>query len=133
MKRQQRRRKQRDAEIYQLKRQGDDHIYVRERTYAITPEDLRTVLVGMLDERQPYDRQPGLSNLVDDVAGVIAKSYVERGDGARLADDIALLMIRELLLTLDSRIIERQQERPLPKQALKWLDGRAYRRSKDRR
>ena len=69
-----------------------------------------------------------LGEFFEDVAGIIGKTYVERGDGAQLADDVALLMVREILMEIDAGIIERHRDRPLPDRALRWFDPRPYRR-----
>jgi hypothetical protein len=48
------------------------------------------------------------------VATVVGKTYAERGDDAQLADDEALMLVRDLLLDLDAGIIERHRKRKLP-------------------
>lgn len=53
-----------------------------------------------------YDRR---KLFVNRVATIIGKTYVECGDAAELADDIALMLIRDLLLELDGRIISKNK------------------------
>jgi hypothetical protein len=48
------------------------------------------------------------------VAVIVGKTYAERGDDAQLADDLALMLIRDLLLQLDPEIIDRHRNRKLP-------------------
>ena len=50
--------------------------------------------------------------LADRVAAIIAKTYAECGDRAKLTDDVALMKIRELLLKMDKGIISRNKYRP---------------------
>jgi hypothetical protein len=53
---------------------------------------------------------------INNVAAVIAVTYVERGDDAAIPDDVALTLIRDLLLKLDPEIIERvknNEKKPL--------------------
>lgn len=49
-------------------------------------------------------------HFVEQVAAIIAKTYAERGDGATLPDDIALMRIRDLLLELDEGILLRKKK-----------------------
>jgi hypothetical protein len=51
------------------------------------------------------------------VAVIIGKTYAERGDAAPLADDLALMLIRDLLLDLDADIIDRHRNHKLPPSA----------------
>lgn len=44
------------------------------------------------------------------VAVIIGKTYAECGDGATLTDDLALMLIRDLLLELDAGIIHRYKK-----------------------
>jgi hypothetical protein len=48
------------------------------------------------------------------VAVILGKTYAERGDAAQLADDLALMMIRDLLLDLDAEIIDLHRDKKLP-------------------
>jgi hypothetical protein len=68
-------------------------------------------LVRVLDWLQlhrgsDYDRR---KLFVERVAAIIGKTYVEGGDAAELADDVALMLIRDLLLELDGRIISQNR------------------------
>jgi hypothetical protein len=48
------------------------------------------------------------------IATVISMTYLERGDKAMLADDTALMIIRNLLLAYDKNIIKRNRHRRIP-------------------
>lgn len=48
------------------------------------------------------------------VATIIGKTYAERREDAQLADDLALMFIRDLLLDLDAEIIDRHRNQQLP-------------------
>lgn len=48
------------------------------------------------------------------IAAVISRTYLERGDKARLADDKALMIIRDMLLAYDDNIIERNRQKRIP-------------------
>lgn len=43
------------------------------------------------------------------VAVIVGRTYAECGDAATLADDVALMMIRDLLLELDEGLIRRHK------------------------
>ncbi len=53
------------------------------------------------------------SKLPDRIAAIIGKTYAEMGDAAQLADDEALMMIRDVLLELDPTLIERNKNKRL--------------------
>lgn|ERR671921_1561487 len=44
------------------------------------------------------------------VAVIVGKTYAECGDGATLSDDVAIMLIRDLLLELDAGIIRRNKK-----------------------
>ena len=52
------------------------------------------------------------------VAMIIGKTYAEHGEDAQLADDLALMLIRDLLLDLDAEIIDRHRNQKLPPRAV---------------
>lgn len=54
-----------------------------------------------------------LNELINKTATILSRTYIELGDGAEFADDEALLMIRDLLLTFDSTIIHRARFRKI--------------------
>ena len=47
--------------------------------------------------------------LINRIATIISRTYIELRDGVEFADDEALLMIRDLLLTFDDTIINRNR------------------------
>jgi hypothetical protein len=55
----------------------------------------------------------GVYHLCERMAVIISKTYLERGDEVELADDMALMIIRDLLLALDEQIIERNKDKSL--------------------
>jgi hypothetical protein len=54
-----------------------------------------------------------LAVLPDRVAAVVGKTYAVMGDEAQMADDQALMMIRDLLEDLDPTVIERNKNKRL--------------------
>jgi hypothetical protein len=66
--------------------------------------------VGSLDSNSMELRE-----LVEIIALVIGKTYVERGDSFNLADDEALTLIRDLLLRYNPSIVARNKDKRLPK------------------
>lgn len=70
-----------------------------------------------IQARKAFAHEPPESLLVvffKHVAMIIGKTYAERGDSAQLADDLALMFIRDLLLDLDAEIIDRHRNQKLP-------------------
>lgn len=53
------------------------------------------------------------ATVYDRIAVIIGKTYVERGDNARLPDDVALMLIRDLLVKIDGTIMVRNKSRSL--------------------
>lgn len=56
-----------------------------------------------------------LAKLLSQIAVVVGMTYAECGDSARLTDDEALMLIRELLLEVDADMIERHKGEKLPR------------------
>lgn len=52
------------------------------------------------------------------IATIVGKTYAERGESAQLADDVALMLIRDLLLDLDAGIVDRHRNQKLPPRTL---------------
>lgn len=74
-----------------------------------------------IQARSAFAHEPPESVLVvffKHVAVIIGKTYAERGEDAQLADDLALMFIRDLLLDLDSEIIDRHRNQKLPPRTL---------------
>ena len=70
-----------------------------------------------IQARKVFAHEPPESVLViffQQVAAIIGKTYAERGESAQLADDLALMLIRDLLLDLDADIIDRHRNQKLP-------------------
>jgi hypothetical protein len=53
------------------------------------------------------------AKLPDRIAAVVAKTYAVQGDAAQIADDQALMMVRDLLDELDDTLIERNKNKRL--------------------
>ena len=53
--------------------------------------------------------------LVEMIALIIGKTYVERGDSYVLPDDEALVMIRDLLLQYHPWVVDRNKNKQIPK------------------
>jgi hypothetical protein len=63
----------------------------------------------------PEEYAMKVAKLPDRIAAIIGKTYAEQGDAATLADDEALMMIRDLELEIDDTIIERNKNKRLAK------------------
>lgn len=59
-----------------------------------------------------YERM--LTACVNDIAAIVANTFAERGDLASLADDEALMHVRDRLLALDPSILYRTRGRRIP-------------------
>lgn len=58
-----------------------------------------------------------MAKLPERIAAIVAKTYTVFGDGAPVADDEALGMIRDLLDELDESLIERSRAKRLARRA----------------
>jgi hypothetical protein len=58
-----------------------------------------------------------LAKLPDRIAAVIGKTYAVRGDAFEMADDQAVMMIRDLIDELDETLIERNKNKKLARRA----------------
>lgn len=54
-----------------------------------------------------------LTALPDKIAAILGKTYAVRGDDCTMADDEALTRIRDLLVDIDEKIIERNKKKRL--------------------
>ena len=61
------------------------------------------------------DRTKLILKFPDRVAAIVGKTFAVRGDDSKLADDVALAMIRDLLESIDPTIIERNKNKRLSK------------------
>lgn len=61
----------------------------------------------------PWQPSPLEVRLYDQVARVVSKTHAETGEDDQLADDEALIIIRELLLNFDEQIIMRNFGKPV--------------------
>ena len=65
------------------------------------------------DDVEANEYAKRLARLPDRIAAIVGKTYAEMGDAAELADDEALMMIRDLLMELDDTLIERNRHKRL--------------------
>lgn len=110
-----RKRKKSDAAKRPLKDSA-----VREFTRPVTAtfsgDDL-WLMMSHIRARKAFACEPPESALAvffGHVATVVSKTYAEMGEDAKLADDVALMLIRDLLLDLDAGIVERHRKHKLP-------------------
>lgn len=68
-----------------------------------------------LKTQRHVDEELWGKRFAEDVAIIIGRTYAERGDAAIIADDVALMMIRDLLLDADEGIIKRNKMKRLPR------------------
>jgi hypothetical protein len=68
---------------------------------------------GDINGMTPDDYAAKVAKLPDRVAAIVGKTYAEIGDAATLADDTALMMIRDLLFEIDDTLIERNKGKRL--------------------
>lgn len=83
-----------------LNPEGDKHLLV-------APRLVRTIEWLQRHRGPDYDQR---KLFVERVAAIIGKTYVMSGDAAEVADDVALMLIRDLLLELDEQV-PRQNKR----------------------
>jgi hypothetical protein len=62
-----------------------------------------------------------LVNPLEMIASIISETYAEAGEDAVFADDEALVMIRDLLLDVDSTVIERTRGKNIAARDRRWL------------
>jgi hypothetical protein len=65
----------------------------------------------------PEEYATKTAKLPDRIAAIVAKTYAVRGDAADVADDQALMMIRDLLDELDETLIPRNANKRLARRA----------------
>jgi hypothetical protein len=56
-----------------------------------------------------------LGQVINDISTILSKTYAEVGDYFQIADDEALMMIRDVLIHYNPAIINRNKKRHLPK------------------
>lgn len=61
----------------------------------------------------PEEEAIKVLRLPERVAAIVGKTFAEMGDGAELADDEALGMVRDLLIDIDPNLIERNKKKRL--------------------
>lgn len=66
-----------------------------------------------------------LVNPLEMIASIISETYAEAGEDAVFADDEALVMIRDLLLDVDSTLIERTRGTNIAARDRRWLSLQA--------
>jgi hypothetical protein len=71
----------------------------------------RGMSLDIIAQHNAFNHEP--KELLNKIATILGRTYIELGDGAEFADDEALLMIRDLLLAFDSTIIHRTRFRKI--------------------
>lgn len=66
-----------------------------------------------------------LVNPLEMIAAIVSETYAEAGEDAVFADDEALIMIRDLLLDVDSTLIERTRGTNIAARDRRWLSLQA--------
>lgn len=77
----------------------------------------------LLQELKEVRAEARLDGLLGHIATVVGMSYAECGDAAKITDDEALMLIRELLLEADETVIERHKDMRLPRRLRNMLSG----------
>jgi phosphatidate phosphatase APP1 len=90
-------RKNRRSALIFLRRLGERRILMGRGKEGMTPEEYATKV----------------AKLPDRVAAIIGKTGAEMGDSATLADDEALMRIRDLLFEIDDSLLERNKNKRL--------------------
>lgn len=89
---------------------------------AHTIEDLFGVACDLFSSRSRADLKSieievtNLRQILELIAIIISKTYVECGDSFHLADDEALMLIRDQLVQYSPSIIARNKSKRIPKQ-----------------
>lgn len=94
-----------------------------EAALLATPVDRLASTIEWFNAKHTIAGDYGIFHICECIATVISKTYVEVGDSAIIPDDVALLLIRELLLALDVDIIERNMSRKVKPRLLPGSAG----------
>ncbi len=114
-----RKKRKRDAVMPPLKATAIRE-FTRPAMAGYSGDDLWRVMQHIV-ARCAFAHEPPESVLVvffQHVAVIVGKTYAERGESAQLADDLALMLIRDLLLDLDAEIVDRHRNQKLPPRTL---------------
>lgn len=101
--------------------------FTKPRILNFQVEVLRAVMQQLFIKREIHvvlntgRSQAWLSRAHRDIACIVGKSYAECGDSAQLPDDVALQLIKEILLSVDGEIFEKNKDRKLPRKYRRWL------------
>lgn len=68
---------------------------------------------GVINGMSPDEYATKLAKVPDRIAAIVGKTYAHQGDAAKLADDEALMMIRDLLIELDETLLPRNENKRL--------------------
>lgn len=101
------------AIIDELQDSSEDSVIFSAQTFIAFLQALvslkRDMELDVLAQQFAFNHE--YKDLLNMIATIISRTYIELGDGAKFADDEALLMIRDLLLAYDSTIINRNRFR----------------------
>ena len=103
-----------------------DNVFMRPHSCEHNPDELHEIAYRLLKRNSEYKsalnrvetEPPELHRVIEQIALIISKTYVERGDSFQLTDDIALMIIRDLLIKYNPFIIVRNRNNKLPKHLL---------------
>jgi hypothetical protein len=107
----------------------DTRAFTKPRSQIFHIEILKVVVQQMLIkqgvqvELDPNRSEVWLTKVYRDIACIVGKTYAELGDDAQLADDEALLLIREILLHIDETLFESSKNRKLPRRYQRLLSA----------
>ncbi len=88
---------------------------------ALTIEDLHEIACSLFSSRRANLKSieietANVCQVLEMIALIISKTYVECGDSFHLADDEALILIRDRLIQYNPVIIARNKGKRIPKQ-----------------
>lgn len=100
-----------------------ENVFMRPHSWQHNLDELNEVAYRLLKRNSEYKvdlnrletEPPKLHQIIEQIALIISKTYAERGDCFQLADDTALMMIRDLLIEHNPCIIARNRKNKLPK------------------
>lgn len=98
------------------KRFDKQTVFTRQIPGTLYAEDL-WLIMKKIKARHIFaneEKDPVFLAVFQQIAVIVGKTYAERSDYAQLSDDIALMMIRDLLLDMDPYIMERNRDEKLP-------------------
>lgn len=98
----------------------EERVFIRPRSHEANLRSLQALAFRLMygksekvsDLEWQFDKR---KELVEMIALIIGKTYVERGDSYVLPDDEALVLIRDLLLQYHPGVVARNKNKQIPK------------------